>query len=199
MNRLPAFSVVICNYNYARFVGEALQSALDQDYPEDKVQVVVVDDGSTDESRSVYARFANEPRVHTVIQQNRGQTAAFAAGIKEATGDYVCLLDSDDVFLPSKLSRVAARITDLAEPADNLFLCHDLNVDDTSSAPSVRREQSCTSRVPSAHAGNTRQAVELPWLRNRVRSGERCRRCTDRLDYDQDHRSADPVLVVGHD
>ena len=72
---LPRFSVVICNYNYARFVGDAIRSALEQDYPADKLDVIVVDDGSTDESRTVYAQFADDTRFTAVLQDNRGQTA----------------------------------------------------------------------------------------------------------------------------
>ena len=76
MSVLPSFSVVICNFNYARFVGQAIQSALDQDYPADRLQVIVVDDGSTDDACAVYARFADDPRFLLVVQENRGQTAA---------------------------------------------------------------------------------------------------------------------------
>jgi len=138
MNTLPQFSVVICNYNYAGFVGDAIRSALDQDYPADHVQVVVVDDGSTDQPDAVYASFADNAQVHIRRQENHGQTAAFAAGVRASTGDYVCLLDSDDIFLPDKLRRVAEHIAGLNEALDNLFLCHDLTLNDTSSGVPVR-------------------------------------------------------------
>lgn len=132
MSVLPSFSVVICNFNYARFVGQAIQSALDQDYPADRLQVIVVDDGSTDDACAVYARFADDPRFLLVVQENRGQTAAYEAGVRVATGDTICLLDSDDVFLPNKLQRVAERMAELGEAPGNLFLCHDLVVEDSS-------------------------------------------------------------------
>ena len=135
MSFQPHFSVVICNYNYAAFVGDAIRSALAQDYPADRVQVVVVDDGSTDQPDAVYAAFAGHPQVLVVRQPNRGQTAAFAAGVQACTGDYVCLLDSDDLFLPAKLARVADHIRTLGEAPDDLFLCHDLQVLDTSQDP----------------------------------------------------------------
>ena len=119
MTALPSFSILICNCNYAGFVGQAIQSALDQNYPADRMQVIVVDDGSTDGSRAVIERFKGDtrgdtrgdtkgtvngdidgdakgtPRVQIVFQENRGQTGAFEAGIKLATGDCVCLLDSE--------------------------------------------------------------------------------------------------------
>ncbi len=131
MSAVPRFSIVICNYNYAALVGDAIRSALGQDYPHDLLEVIVVDDGSTDHSREVYPQFAHDPRFRLVLQENRGQTAAFAAGVRVAIGDLVCLLDSDDVYLPNKLSRVAAHIATLDEAADTLFLCHDLVIEDT--------------------------------------------------------------------
>lgn len=134
----PRFSILICNYNYAEFVGQAIRSALDQRYPVDRFEVIVVDDGSTDASRSVYAQFAADPRFRVVLQENRGQSAAFEAGVKAATADYVCLLDSDDLFFPNKLERVAAHISALGELRDNLFLCHDLFLEDTSGSVPVR-------------------------------------------------------------
>jgi glycosyltransferase involved in cell wall biosynthesis len=134
VNARPRFSVVICNYNYAALVGDAIRSALGQDYPHDLVEVIVVDDGSTDGSRDVYPQFTQDARFRLVLQENRGQTAAFAAGVRVATGDLVCLLDSDDVYLPNKLSRVAAHVATLDEAADTLFLCHDLAIDDIQAA-----------------------------------------------------------------
>ncbi len=132
MAQPPRFSILICNYNYGDFVGDALQSALAQDYPADRFEVVVVDDGSTDHSRRVIEGFLGDPRVHAVFQENRGQSGAFDTAVRAATGDYVCLLDSDDLFLPNKLSHVAQRIAALDLPADQVLLCHDLQVQDQS-------------------------------------------------------------------
>ena len=84
MNPLPRFSVVICNYNFARFVGAAIRSALEQDYPAHLIEVIVVDDGSTDDSRAVYAQFAGDSRFTAVLQDNRGQTATYEAGVRRA-------------------------------------------------------------------------------------------------------------------
>ena len=138
MSTLPRFSVLICNYNYAQFVARAIRSALGQDYPAELLQVVVVDDGSTDGSLDVYAQFQSDPRFVLVTQPNRGQSAAFEAGVQAATGDYVCLLDSDDFYLPTKLRRVAAHIATLDVPAGSLFLCHDLVLEDSTTAPPTR-------------------------------------------------------------
>lgn len=151
---LPRFSVVICNFNYARFVGDAIQSALDQNYPSDHVQVIVVDDGSTDGSRRVYERFTGDGRFHVVLQENRGQSAAFAAGVAVALGDYVCFLDSDDVFLPDKLNCVAAKLSTLDVLRDNLFLCHDIFIEDLTQTLPIRQRQSWFDVVGVSQLGD---------------------------------------------
>jgi glycosyltransferase involved in cell wall biosynthesis len=106
----PRVSVVIDNHNYGRFLGEALDSVLAQGLPEKDLEVVVVDDGSTDDSREILASYA--PRVKAILQERRGQAAAFNAGLAAATGAVVCPLDSDDVFLPGKLEAVLAAFED---------------------------------------------------------------------------------------
>ena len=107
-NDAPRVSVLINNHNYGRFLGHALQSVLDQRFPMDTVEIVAVDDGSTDDSREVLARFA--PRVRAVLlTENRGQAAAFNAGFAAASGEIFCLLDSDDWWEETKLSRVLER------------------------------------------------------------------------------------------
>lgn len=107
MPSAPAFlvSVVIPNYNYGAFVGSAIDSALALDWPQ--VEVIVVDDGSTDDSRTVLARYAD--RIVTIHQENAGQAAACAAGFARARGEVVIFLDSDDMVHPS-LARETAGV-----------------------------------------------------------------------------------------
>jgi hypothetical protein len=138
----PRFSIVICNYDYARFVAEAVASALAQDYPPDCMQVVLVDDGSNDDSVARCAQFLGDPRFVLVTQPNRGQSAAFEAGVLAADGDYVCLLDSDDLCLPHKLRRLAAHIATLEVSREDIFLCHDLEVRDARDGRSDALESS---------------------------------------------------------
>jgi glycosyltransferase involved in cell wall biosynthesis len=130
-NETPRFSILITNFNYATFVGQAIRSALDQNYPADRFQVVVVDDGSTDGSRQVIESFSADPRLLAIFQTNRGQSAAFETGLLATDGDYVCLLDSDDLFLPDKLTRVAARLQQLGLAHDRVLLCHDLFIENS--------------------------------------------------------------------
>lgn len=100
----PLVSILINNYNYGRFLEEAIASALSQDYAH--VEVIVVDDGSTDDSRDVIARFGDS--LTTVFQPNAGQAAAFNSGYAVSRGDIICLLDADDRFLPHKVRMVVA-------------------------------------------------------------------------------------------
>lgn len=95
-------SVVITSYNYDRFVGQAIESALGQTLPPS--EVIVVDDGSVDRSWEVIQSFG--PKIVAVRQENAGQVAAVNAGVAMASGDVIFLLDSDDYFLPEKLEVV---------------------------------------------------------------------------------------------
>jgi len=97
-------SVVIVNYNYGRFLGAAVASALAQAHSD--VEVVVVDDGSTDESRDVLGSYAG--RVRTVLKENGGMASAQNAGFALSRGDLVIFLDSDDVLEPDAAQRAAA-------------------------------------------------------------------------------------------
>lgn len=124
----PSFSVVVANYNHAALVGRAVDSVLAQDYPASLREVIVVDDGSTDDSRAVLQAWADRDGVKLVFQENRGQTAAFAAGLAQARGDYVCLLDADDRCHPDKLAAIARHLATLDSDPERLFLCHDLDI-----------------------------------------------------------------------
>jgi glycosyltransferase involved in cell wall biosynthesis len=101
----PFISVIINNYNYAQFVGTAIESALAQTYPHR--EIIVVDDGSTDESRAVIQRYAD--CVQAIFKENGGQASAFHAGVAASRGEVIGFLDSDDYWAPQLLERVAAR------------------------------------------------------------------------------------------
>ncbi|HVV48376.1 MAG TPA: glycosyltransferase [Polyangia bacterium] len=105
-------SVVIPTYNRAALVGGAVESVLAQSYP--RCHAVVVDDGSTDDTARVLARYADNPRVRVLRQPNRGVAAARNAGLAAAEGAYVAFLDSDDRWYPWKLSVQVAVLQKLA-------------------------------------------------------------------------------------
>ncbi|WBJ98770.1 glycosyltransferase family 2 protein [Methylocystis parvus] len=95
-------SVVITNYNYGRFLGDAIDSVLSQTHSE--VECVVVDDGSTDNSRDV---IASRPRVVAIFKENGGQAQALRTGVEAARGEIVISLDADDWLLPEACARIA--------------------------------------------------------------------------------------------
>jgi glycosyltransferase involved in cell wall biosynthesis len=97
-------SVVIPNFNYARYVAQAIESALALDWPD--VEIIVVDDGSTDDSREVLARY--QDRATIVHQENGGQIAACNTGFARSRGNVVVFLDSDDVLHPSVIREAAS-------------------------------------------------------------------------------------------
>ena len=103
----PLVSILINNYNYGRYLGVAIESALAQTYRH--TEVVVVDDGSTDDSRDVIASFGN--RVVAVLKVNGGQASALNTGLGASRGDIICFLDADDWFLPEKAAQVVRAFT----------------------------------------------------------------------------------------
>lgn len=92
-------SVIIPNYNHTRFVRGAIHSALNQNYP--RIEIIIVDDGSTDNSRDVVAEFGN--KVRYIWQENQGLAGARNTGIRAARGEFVGLLDADDLWQPNFL------------------------------------------------------------------------------------------------
>jgi glycosyltransferase involved in cell wall biosynthesis len=104
---MPAVSVVITCYNYGRFLPEAVDSALGQTHGD--LEVIVVDDGSTDETPELVARWRDEPRFRHVRQENAGQAAAKNHGARLARSPLVAYLDADDRWHPEKLARQVPR------------------------------------------------------------------------------------------
>lgn len=101
----PLISTVITTYNYGQFVEEAIESVLSQDYPLEKVEIVVVDDGSTDNTPERVRKYGT--RIKYIKKMNGGQASALNRGITSASGEIISLMDADDIFLPGKLARVA--------------------------------------------------------------------------------------------
>jgi cellulose synthase/poly-beta-1,6-N-acetylglucosamine synthase-like glycosyltransferase len=107
LERPPSFSVIIAAYQAAAFIGDALDSALSQTAP--PLEVVVCDDGSTDELETALAEYRD--RIVLLTQENRGESGAKNAAARASHGDFVVILDSDDVFLPERLEALAALAT----------------------------------------------------------------------------------------
>jgi glycosyltransferase involved in cell wall biosynthesis len=102
---VTTISVIIPTYNYGRFLRDAIDSALAQTYP--ALEVLVVDDGSTDDTPRILAGYGD--RIRVIRQQNLGVSAARNTGITAAHGEYLAFLDSDDLWKPRKLECDVAR------------------------------------------------------------------------------------------
>lgn len=111
MNPNEKVSVIIPNYNYANFVGQAIESALDQTYK--NIEVIVVNNGSTDDSLEVLSKYRNE--ICIVDQENLGQSGARKSGLSRATGSYIAFLDADDFWETEKLAKQIPLFTDSTE------------------------------------------------------------------------------------
>jgi glycosyltransferase involved in cell wall biosynthesis len=96
----PLVSVVIPNYNYARYVGAAIESVLAQTYQ--PIEIIVVDNGSTDNSLEVLRAFGK--KIQLISQENRGQAGARNRGIEASGGEWIAFCDADDIWLPEKIS-----------------------------------------------------------------------------------------------
>ncbi len=102
--KAPFFSIVIDTYNYGEFIEEAVSSALAQDFPAEEREILVVDDGSTDDTQERLRKYGEAIRY--LRKPNGGQASAFNFGFEHARGEVIALLDADDVWLPGKLRRV---------------------------------------------------------------------------------------------
>jgi hypothetical protein len=97
----PAVTVLIDTYNHERFIEEAINSALEQDFPASEREILVVDDGSTDSTPDILRKF--EPRIRVLRKPNGGQGSAFNVGIPACHGELIAFLDGDDWWAPTKL------------------------------------------------------------------------------------------------
>lgn len=102
MNNQPLVSLIINNYNYEDFLKKAIDSSLNQTYQ--NIEVIVVDDGSTDGSRKIIESYGN--RISPYFKENGGQPSAMNLGFAKSSGDIICLLDSDDSFEKNKAEEI---------------------------------------------------------------------------------------------
>lgn len=101
-------SIIIDNYNYGHFLADAIDSALAQTYPH--IEVIVVDDGSTDNSRDIVSSYGD--RIRFIFKENGGQASALNAGFSASRGDVIFFLDSDDLLSPQSVATVVPYFED---------------------------------------------------------------------------------------
>ena len=97
----PLVSVVMATYNMSRYLPLAARSVLAQTY--ENIELLIVDDGSTDDTAKVVEPFLDDPRVKYRVQENKGQASAKNHGVRESSGEYIAFLDADDMWAPEKI------------------------------------------------------------------------------------------------
>ncbi|MBD1927438.1 glycosyltransferase [Trichocoleus sp. FACHB-90] len=154
MNGNPKVSILINNYNYARFLSEAIDSALNQSYSH--TEVIVVDDGSTDNSREIIASYGD--KITPVLKENGGQASAFNAGFAASSGDIICFLDADDVYVPEKATEVVEAFSDRA---DLEWCFHSLKWVDAEGKPTVTENGTEGGSISKNGAENPKREYDL--------------------------------------
>lgn len=99
----PKVSIITPTYNRERFIGEAVESVLDQTFAD--FELLIVDDGSTDSTVERLRQYREDPRVQYFHQENQGQSIARNHALQHARGEFICFLDSDNAWVPDKLER----------------------------------------------------------------------------------------------
>ncbi len=106
MNSNPLVSVIITNYNYARYLGEAIDNVLNQSYR--NFELIIVDDGSKDNSTEIIQDYSQKfpDKIIPILKENGGQASAFNAGFRASRGEIISFLDSDDFWKPERLKEI---------------------------------------------------------------------------------------------
>lgn len=105
MSTTPLVSVIIPTYNYAHYITEAIEKILKQTYPSDSIEIIIVDDGSTDNTKSILQSYVENGVVQYYYQTNKGKANATATAIKKCNGKYIFNLDADDFFFETKIEK----------------------------------------------------------------------------------------------
>jgi len=166
MNNLPLITVIVVNYNYSRYLGGCIDSVLSQTYP--NIEIIVVDDGSTDDSLGFLQRYAE--RVRIIQQENKGVSAARNAGLPESRGKWIAFLDSDDAWQPEKLQEQSKYLLD---PAVGMVFCGVEYTDDSGECLGYTRPVPASDILPQlvtfaplATAGGSTALVRTDCLRD---------------------------------
>ncbi|MGB8214447.1 MAG: glycosyltransferase family 2 protein, partial [Anaerolineales bacterium] len=116
MNSTPKISVVMICYNHERYIGEAINSILSQEYSD--FELIIVDDGSSDNTPKIIQEF-KDSRIIVVEQENSGPSIAINTGINKSRGQFIALMSGDDVSFPNRLATQIGQIESLK--ADMIF------------------------------------------------------------------------------
>jgi glycosyltransferase involved in cell wall biosynthesis len=151
MNTAPVVSVIVAAFNASRWIGMSLDSARAQTLRE--IEIIVVDDGSVDDTPAVVAEFARrDPRIRLIRQENSGVGAARNTGIRNARGEFIATLDADDLWTPTKLEKQVRRIGQCGERTAMVY-CWYQHVDE--------QGDGLGSHFPFTVEGEARRAIIL--------------------------------------
>jgi glycosyltransferase involved in cell wall biosynthesis len=121
----PFVTVIIATYNYGPFIEEAIESVLKQKFPQNEIEIIIVDDGSTDDTALRVGKYRD--RVHYIYKKNGGLASALNKGFEKAQGEIIAFLDSDDYWDICKLGTIVNRF----EQSGSIdYVYHDLNIID---------------------------------------------------------------------
>jgi glycosyltransferase involved in cell wall biosynthesis len=98
---MPKVSIILPCYNGARWISQSIESVLAQTYND--LELIIIDDGSKDNSREIISSYLYDKRIHYIYQENKGFSSALNEGIRESTGDFIGFIGQDDLYMPNKL------------------------------------------------------------------------------------------------
>ena len=122
----PLVSILVNNFNYCNYLSKAIDSALSQTYA--PIEVIIVDDGSTDQSRQVITGYHS--KVIAILKQNGGQASAFNAAVTHSRGTILCFMDSDDWFYPTKVEEVVEVFAQANSDTKPIMVHHPVEISD---------------------------------------------------------------------
>ncbi len=166
----PLVSIIIDNYNYSQFLPEAIDSALSQTYP--NIEVVVVDDGSTDNSQEIIASYGK--KIVPLLKKNGGQASALNAGFRVSQGEIVIFLDADDYLFLHAVEQVVAawkpnvanmqyrlQMIDAQNKLLDIYPCLEIKLDSGDVLPNLLLKGRYSCLVTSGNAFNREALVKI--------------------------------------
>jgi glycosyltransferase involved in cell wall biosynthesis len=192
----PLVSIIINNFNYAKFLPAAIESAIRQTYS--PIEILVVDDGSTDDSREVISR--HQSSIVTILKRNGGQNSAINAGVKHSRGKIMCFLDADDFCYPNKVERISEVFEQERGYQEPMMVHHLLDIWDDSSKTRTAQTKGKIHKSPCNLYDHAKRYQFIPFATGPTSSISINRALADILFPLPEHSAkitADDYIVLG--